>query len=105
MQIAMELKVPASVKKRGKYFISCCPVLDVCSQGATKKKALDNLTEALSLFLLSCFERGTLDKVLKGSGFVPAKAGIKDKPFPSKYETLDIPLPFHIKKDPHQCRV
>lgn len=50
-------------------FISRCPLLDVYSQGRTKKKAIDNLKEALKLFIESCYERGTLGKVLRQSGF------------------------------------
>ncbi len=111
MQIAMKMKVPATVKKKGKFYVSCCPILDVCSQGETKKKALDNLVEALSLFFKSCLERGTLDEVLKESGFVPVRTGIMGKrvakkPFPSRFESLDIPIPFqiiHKKDEHHQC--
>lgn len=106
MQIRMEVKLPASVKKAGKYFISCCPILDVCSQGETKKKALKNLGEAVSLFLASCFERSTLDKVLKSCGFISAKSfTIKPKPFPSRFESIDVPIPFWIKhkKDYNEC--
>lgn len=106
MQVAMTMKVPATVEKKGKYFISCCPILDVCSQGETKKKALDNLVEALSLFFISCYERGTLEKVLNESGFVPAKrVVVRERPFPEKYESLTIPLPFQIKhkRDTELC--
>src|SRR3990172_2232757 len=98
MQVRMEVKLPASVKKKGKYFISCCPILDVCSQGETKSKALENLAEAVSLFLASCFERGTLDEVLKSCGFTPTKSlTAKQKPFPERFESIDVPIPFWIK--------
>ncbi len=109
MQVAIKMKVPATVKKKGKTYVSCCPILDICSQGETKKKALDNLADALMLFFVSCFERGTLDEVLKESGFVAAKTmPLKKKPFPARFESLDIPIPFHIvhKKDAHNhCHV
>ncbi|HLE17534.1 MAG TPA: hypothetical protein VI728_04520 [Syntrophales bacterium] len=104
MQVALKIKVPATVKKKGDYYISCCPILYICSQGATKKKALDNLVEAASLFLISCFERGTLDAVLKKCGFV-AKKAVMMKPFPERFESVDVSIPFWIKheKDTRAC--
>lgn len=98
MQIAMKMKVPATVKKKGGYYISCCPILDVCSQGETKEKALHNLVDAISLFLMSCFERSTLDEVLKKCGFVLAKKVVKKKPFPERFESIDIPIPFLVSR-------
>jgi len=41
----------------------------VHSQGKTEVQAKKNLIEALSLFLESCHERGTLDAMLKECGF------------------------------------
>lgn len=102
MQVSMKMDVPATVKKKGKYYISCCPLIDVCSQGETQKKSLENLVDAISLFFISCFERGTLDEVLKSCGFVPSKAQIITKkalkPFPSRYKSVNVPIPFNIKK-------
>lgn len=100
MQITMRMKLPATVNKKKDWYISCCPILDVYSQGKTKKKALDNLEEALKLFFISCFERGTLDQVMSESGFVPIeKTNKKLVTIPKRYETIDVPLPFMIK--PH----
>ena len=67
--IRFDLQLPYEVKKEGKWFIAACPVLDVYSQGTTDAKAKKNLIEALQLFIESCYERGTLDQVLKESGF------------------------------------
>jgi predicted RNase H-like HicB family nuclease len=69
--IQFSLRVPAAVRQEGKWFYSSCPVLDVHSQGLSKEEALGNLIEALQLFVESCFERGTLDQVLRESGFSP----------------------------------
>ncbi len=107
MQVSMELKVPVAVKKKKDYFVSYCPVLDVHSQGETEEKALDNLVEAISLFLVSCFERGTLDEVLKECGFEPIKKSVKAKPSSKRYKTIGVPIPFQIKhrKSLQQCHV
>jgi len=70
MQIAMELKVPARIRKKGKWFISSRPLLDVHSQGHTRGEAEHNLVDALASFLISCYERGTLGEVLPRRGLV-----------------------------------
>ena len=65
MRIAMEFKVPARIRKKGKWFISSCPLLDVHSKGRTRGESERNLVDALTSFLISCYERGTLDEVLR----------------------------------------
>lgn len=70
-RIRFELAVPAEVREDGDRFVSFCPPLDVYSQGPSEEAALENLVEALQLFVESCFARGTLDRVLKDCGFEP----------------------------------
>lgn len=70
-RIRFELAVPAEVREDGDHFVSSCPPLDVYSQGPTEETALENLVEALQLFVESCYARGTLDRVLKDCGFEP----------------------------------
>ena len=70
-RIRFELAVPAEVRRDGDHYVSFCPALDVYSQGPSEEAALDNLTEALQLFVESCLARGTLDQVLQDCGFVP----------------------------------
>lgn len=70
-RIRFELAVPAEVRKDGDHFVSFCPPLDVYSQGPSEEAALDNLAEALQLFVEPCLARGTLDRVLKDRGFEP----------------------------------
>ncbi len=68
----VEFTVPAEVRQEGAYFVAGCPPLDVFSQGESEESALVNLAEALQLFVESCYERGTLEEVLKDCGFKPA---------------------------------
>ena len=79
-RVKVEFTVPAEVRaadqtgapdSEGAYYISACPPLDVFSQGETEEAALANLAEALQLFVESCYERGTLEEVLKDCGFAP----------------------------------
>ena len=67
--LRFEFKLPAKISKKGYWFISSCPLLDVYSQGKSKKEALANLEDALKLFIESCYERGVLAQVLKEGGF------------------------------------
>lgn len=59
------MELPVRIKRKTKNFVSCCPTLDIHSQGKTKKEAIYNIIEAISLFLITCFEKGTLEAVLK----------------------------------------
>lgn len=86
----MEFRLPAGVRKKGRLFISQCPLLDVYSQGSTRSEALDNLREAVKLFLQSCLERGTLERVLRESGFASA---VDTGPLPrGKQDYVNVPL-------------
>ena len=97
IKVLMELSLPAKLTKREKGVLASCPVLDVYSQGQTEEQALNNLAEALTAFLVSCFEAGTLDTVLKESGFrafsgpVPVEEARKTSP-----KMVKVPLPFMI---------
>ena len=74
-KVHVEFTVPAEVRQEGAYFVAGCPPLDVFSQGETEESALVNLAEALRLFVESCYERETLDAVLKDCGFRPDGSG------------------------------
>lgn len=100
--IEVKVKLPATIKKTDGWYVACCPLLDVFTQGKTKAKAKKNLVEAIHLFLESCYERGTLDDVLKESGFsaVEEKPAAPDK----KHEYINVPL--HLlsnKTGPQYC--
>ena len=45
------MKFSAVVRKGEKQFVALCPELDVVSQGLTMDSALENLQEAVELFL------------------------------------------------------
>ena len=68
-RVVFTLTVDSEVKTEGDVHVSYCPALDVYSQGDTEDEASANLIEALQLFVQSCYERGTLDAVMKERGF------------------------------------
>jgi len=101
--VTFHASLPIKITKKKEYYVSCCPVLDVWSQGDTRSKATENLREALQLFLIDCFERGTLDKVLKESGFTAARTLPKQK-VSSLRQRIDVPLPFIIDDRQTKCQ-
>lgn len=100
-KVEFTINVPISFKwdeEVGAY-VACCQPLDVWSQGDTKKEAERNIKEAVSLFLISCIERGTIGQVLKNCGWtpIPTKAKSKSKakrakPTPDE-KNVNIPIP------------
>jgi hypothetical protein len=65
----LEYSLPAKVFFGEKEFVSHCPLLDVYSQGDTKEMALQHLSEAIELFLVTCHEMGTLHQMMGECGF------------------------------------
>ena len=103
LAVTFQVALPVCVRQVGKFFVSFCPVLDVYTQGPTQAKAISNLSEALQLFLVNCYERGTLGKVLEQSGFKPisklTRRGRTTKQhLPEDYRMLSVPIPFMIDK-------
>jgi predicted RNase H-like HicB family nuclease len=104
--VQFNLQLPAEIKEKGKLFIANYPVLDVCTQGSTLEQAKKNLSEALSLFFISCYERGTLETVLRNCGFHPVinSNQLIDTPQLQMEDYVNVPLPFMIDMNKHaQC--
>lgn len=97
IKVEFSINVPISLKwddEVGEY-ISYCQPLDVWSQGKTKKGAEQNIKEAVSLFLISCLERGTLGEVLKECGWtpIPARANSKVKRAKTTPDEKNVNIP------------
>lgn len=90
--IRMEMRLPVLIVKKEKWYVSSCPILDVFSQGDTQQEAKKNIIEALSLFLTSCYEHGTLEAVLQQCGFKKAMVGA-----PVKYKGQRIDKAEYVK--------
>ena len=102
------LEVPLEVYRGSTAFIARCPIFDVSSQGKTPKEAKKNLVDALTLFVTTCFEMGTLDKVIKEFGFKPRKNVSGKLHLKKDQEILSVPLPFmvsyHLKRKMLDCQ-
>ena len=95
----MELRLPARIRKKGKWYISSCDVLDVHSQGHTRAEAERNLRDALESFFVSCHERGTLDEVLRESGFVAVSRARQNMARTrARVVPMKVPVNFSIKR-------
>ena len=99
--VQFSAKLPVKITKKRKWVVASCPILDVHSQGETVSKARKNLGEALTLFFTSCFERGTLDAVLKECGFKALHPPIppKKEPTAKREDYIKVPIPFLVQQD------
>jgi predicted RNase H-like HicB family nuclease len=88
MRMQLSFRLPYILTFKDKWILASCPVLDVHSQGGSEAEAIANLREALQLFLEGCFEMGTLEQVLKDSGFHLSDAQAPKGGQP----TIEIPL-------------
>jgi len=84
------IRFPASfVEQEVGTVVALCAPLDVMSQGATRQEAKRHLVEAVQLFVESCFERGTLNRILKKCGGKIAR----EDPSKPHWFVIDVPLP------------
>lgn len=102
--IKFHVQLPIGVKQESKWFISWCPVLDLFSQGETHDKAIENMIEAIQLFLKDCLERGTIGEVLRQQGFreVGGAFAAPDIDLPKHIELVDVPVPFFVERRPEE---
>lgn len=96
--ILFSMKVPVETRREGAWFYASCDVLDVHSQGRTEDEAVKNLVESMQLFVESCYERGTLESVLKDCGFRPERDVHRAlrADAAGKARMVDVPLPMLV---------
>lgn len=99
--IEMQIKLPITFQKREKWILAGCSQLDIFSQGKTKEQALENLSEALRLFIFSCLQNNTLTQVLEECGFRLTNDPVTDheKDIADKENYINIPIPFTLAVD------
>lgn len=102
-QVVFNVKLPITIKKKARVYISRCPILDIYSQGNSETEAKKNLIEAVKLFLITCFEKGTLDLVLKSCGFKAVHKTVKAS---KDHRFINVPIPFNVKSQrTSECHV
>ena len=69
ISIKVSLSALIDKEKETGLYVSYCPALALYSQGKTEKEAGENIVEAVELFIETCIEEHTLEKVLEDCGF------------------------------------
>jgi len=103
MTVTFTLRLPLKMKKDGDSFVAWCPPLDVYSMGDNQTEAKKNLVEAVRLFITNCYERGTLDAVLKSCGFRPLDPRRRTEPPVPRQSQIAVDFPFRIDEPSAQC--
>ena len=89
----MEIELTIRIFKEGRTFVAHALELDVSSCGGSKEKALQNLKEAVRLFLEEAEEMRTLDQILEEAGYSKSNQKIASPKFISVQRmTLSLPL-------------
>jgi len=106
LSIGFQVTLPVEFKKIKQGYYVCCPALHVSTQGKTKKEAKHNIVEVIQLFLLSCYERGTLNEALQELGW-KARAGVSSLPAAGngrRYSEVEVPLSLTApRRTPAHC--
>lgn len=66
----IRLFLTSKIWKEGKHYLAYNPELDVASQGKTPENAQEMLKDAISLFIETAKDMGTLNSILAEAGFV-----------------------------------
>ncbi|MCZ0951872.1 MAG: hypothetical protein OXP69_19960 [Spirochaetaceae bacterium] len=69
VNFSIDIQIGIKYDKEVHSWVSVCPALDLFSQGDTEAQASKNIHEAVGAFLGTCYELGTLNRVLKERGF------------------------------------
>ncbi len=101
--VEFKLSMPYNLTQDGEWWVSECRALNVVSQGHSREEAMKNLSEATSLFLINCFDRGVLDKVLKQAGF--RSVGLSAPAILAEPNTqyMDVQLPLALTGPQQLC--
>jgi len=93
----MDIHFTTRVFKEGRTFVAHALELDVSSCGGSADKAVNNLKEAVRLFLEECEKMGTLDRVLQEAGYSKSGQNLRGPKLVSMQQ-ISLPLPLtHAK--------
>lgn len=72
-KMTQEIMLDVTLKKEDTGYSVLCPKLGVASQGETVEEALENIKEAVELYLEGIEEAGIKEQILAKLGFKKAK--------------------------------
>ncbi len=94
----MEIQFTTQVFKEGKAFVAHTSELDISSCGDTEHQTLDNLSEAVTLFLEEADKLGTLNQILEEAGYFKHGDTLEGPEFIGTQRiSLALPL-LHVKE-------
>ncbi|MBI2653928.1 type II toxin-antitoxin system HicB family antitoxin [Candidatus Woesearchaeota archaeon] len=83
------------VKQEEKGYSVICPELNVASQGETFEESIENIKEAVELYIESAEELGIIDEVLEQLGLT--KEDLKKKSLVPRVVTANVPVEISIQ--------
>jgi predicted RNase H-like HicB family nuclease len=83
----MNIDFTAQIFKEGRMYVAYARELDVSSCGYSKQKALENLKQAVGLFLEEAEKKGSLGAILEESGYTKKRANFTAPKFISVHKT------------------
>jgi predicted RNase H-like HicB family nuclease len=45
------ISFPVLISKEGKWFVACCPLLDIATQGSTEEEARENMVDLIEEYM------------------------------------------------------
>lgn len=78
------------VKQEHKGYSVICPELNVASQGETFEESIENIKEAVELYIESAEELGIIEEVLEQLGLT--KEDLKKKSLVPRVVTANVPI-------------
>lgn len=82
------------IKQEDKGYSVICPELNVASQGETFEESINNIKEAIELYIESAEELGILDDVLEQLGLT--KEDLKKKSLLPRVVTANVPIEISV---------
>jgi len=93
----MEIQFTTQIFKEGRTFVAHTRELDVSSCGGTRQRAVQNLKEAVRLFLDEAGKMGTLEQILAEAGYLKRKSKLQGPRFITT-QRVSMPLPLEHAK-------
>lgn len=93
----MDIEFTTQIFKEGHTFVAYTRELDVSSCGGTQQKAVQNLKEAVRLFLEEAEKMGTLQQILEEAGYLKRKSKLQGPRFIAT-QLMSLPLPLQDAK-------
>ena len=106
IRVAYDLKVGLRTDGQTGLHVAWCPALNLYAQGTSQDEARESIHSAISMYLVTCYERGILDRQLRLRGAVKAvSAEPSDESDDSDFvevalegypTTLDVQIPINL---------